>query len=144
MHVECLEFVVYSPSGWGHKSYKVPDPSWDEIEHAIRRLDRHEHPWVFLWATRDETRQNHNDGELLEIVGGNKAYWIAGTFNGYFQRRLDHPDNGEEDVQVWTSDQGFADSKRHICDDVELVLNAARFYFNHGGFYPSLPWDTSV
>jgi hypothetical protein len=144
VHVMCLEFVVYAPSAWDWKSHKIANPSWDEIEHAIRRLDCHEHPWLFLWATQDETKQNHNDGELLEIMGGKGSYWIAGTFDGYFQRRLDCPDKGEQEVAVWTSDQGFADAERHICRDVELVLNAAKFYYNHGGFDPSLTWDMSV
>lgn len=140
MHVKCLEYIVYGPSGWGWKSHKVLHPCWDDVEKAIRRLNRFEFPYPLLWATDDEKMHSHNDGCLLEVMGGEGSYWLAGTFDGHFQRRLDYPDQGEAETEVWTSDQGFADAERHICHDVEAVIRAAHFFCVHGGFDPSLPW----
>ena len=77
----------------------------------------------------------------VEVMGGDGAYWLAGTFGGYFQRRLDYPERGEQAVEVWTSDQGFADTERHVCRDVEAAIRAARYYAERGGFDPSLRWE---
>jgi hypothetical protein len=56
----------------------------------------------------------------------------------------DSPERGDEEVAVWTSDQGFADAERHICRDLEAVIRAARYYDEHGGFDPSLPWGEGL
>src|SRR6516165_5218898 len=101
MHVKCLDYIVYGPTGWGWKCHKVPNPSWGEVEQAIRRLDRFEYPSVSLWATEDQSKHNYDEGELFEVMGGKGAYWLAGTFEGYFQRRLDYPEQGEAEVPVW-------------------------------------------
>jgi hypothetical protein len=144
MHIKCLEYVVYGPNGRGWKAEKVRHPAWDDIERAIRRLDRFHYPFAFLWATEDESQQViDGTGELLEVVGGEGVWWLAGSFDGSFQRRLDDPELGEEEVAVWTSDQGFADAERHICRDVEAVIRAARYYAEHGGFDPALSWEKS-
>ena len=142
MHVKCLEYIVYGPTGWGWQSHKVWNPEWDEIENAIRRLNCFEYPSAWLWTTEDEADQSiDGTGQLLEVMGGNGVYWLAGSFEGYFQRRLDYPEQGDGEVDIWTSDQGFADSKRHTCADIESVLHAARYYYEHGGFDPSLRWE---
>jgi hypothetical protein len=114
MHVKCLEWVVYGPTGWGWKAHKLWHPAWDDIELAIRRLDRFQHPFAWLWHTEDESKQTiDGTGEVLEVMGGEGVWWLAGSFEGYFQRRIDYPERGEQEVQVWTSDQGFADAERH-------------------------------
>jgi hypothetical protein len=143
MHVKCLSYIVYGPTGWGWKSHNVKNPQWDDVELAIHRLDCFEYPSVFLWPTEDNSKHNY-DGELFEVMGGNGVYWLAGTFEGYFQRRLDYPERGEAEVAVWTSDQGFTSVERHVCRDIEAVIRASRYYYDHGGFDPSLKWGTGV
>jgi hypothetical protein len=142
MHVKVLDYVVYSTDGRSWHTEKVKDPSWEQIEQAVRRLDRYHHPFLFLWPTHDESK-HFVDGscEVFEIIGGEGAYWIAGSFGGYFQRRMLNPAGGEQEIRVWTSDQGFADAERHICRDLEAVIHAARHYADHGGFDPALVWE---
>lgn len=142
MHVKVLEYIEYPPDGGAVKSTKVPDPSLADIEAAVRRLDRERFPFLFLWPSADE--QEHElsgDYDAFEVMGGAGVYWLAGTFDGYFQRRLDDPERGEQAVEVWTSDQGFTDAERHICRDVEAAIRAAWYYAEHGGFDPSLRWE---
>lgn len=57
MHVKCLEYIVYGPTGWGWKSHKVSKPNWNDVERAIRRLDCFENPSVLLWGTEEESKQ---------------------------------------------------------------------------------------
>ena len=74
-------------------------------------------------------------------MGSQGDYWVAGTFDGYFQRRLVNRDGGDEEIQVWTSDQGFADEGRYICHDVEMVVRVARYFFDHRDFDPGVAWE---
>lgn len=141
MKVRVLEYIEYPP-GEHWRAVKVPGPTWADIEAAIRRLDRHRFPFLFLWPSADEAEHEvSGDYDAFEVMGGQGVWWLAGTFGGYFQRRLDFPGRGGQEVPVWTSDQGFADADRHICRDVEAVVRAARYFAEHGGFDPSLPWE---
>ena len=144
MHVKTLDYTVYESKGWGWKSHKIPHPSWKEIEQAIRRLDRFEYPFLHLWSSLDEEKHSYDEGEVFEVIGGKGAYWLAGTFDGYFQRQLDYPEQGEVEVDVWQSDQGFAVEERHVCHDIETVIKTARYYFEHGGFDPAMKWESEM
>ena len=145
MHIKCLEWVTYGPTSSGWRAEKVWNPTWDEIESAIRRLDRFRYPFVWLWETEDESQQCvDGTGQLLEVMGGEGVWWLAGSFGGYFQRRLDYPERGEEEVTVWTSDQGYSDAERHMCRDLGVVIRAARYYADHGDFDPALRWGDGL
>ena len=54
MHIKCLEWVVYGPTGWGWKSHKLWHPAWDDIEQAIRRLDRFLSSSPTFWPRESE------------------------------------------------------------------------------------------
>jgi len=143
MFVKCLDCVIYTPekrTSYSHE--KVTAPSWHMIEDAIRRLDQERFPFVWLWASEDD-REQEIDGynEVLEIMGGDGVYWVAGTFGEYFQRRLDNPELGESRVEVCTGECSFGDAERYICRNVEVALQAARYYADHGDFDPSLRWS---
>ena len=107
MHVKTLDFTIYGPTGQGWESHKVLNPCWDDIENAIVRLDQFEHPFLHMWASPDENQHNYDDSDVLEIMGGDGAWWLAGTFDGYFQRRLDYPDNGEDEIVVGEATRGL-------------------------------------
>jgi hypothetical protein len=142
VHVKVLEHVEYPPDGRSWQSTKVPDPSLADIVVAVRRLDRDRFPFLFLWPSADEGEHDlSGDHDAFEVMGGNGVYWLAGTFDGHFQRRLDYPERGEQAVEVWTSDQGFSDTERHVHRDVEAAIRAACYYAEHGEFDPSLRWE---
>ncbi len=142
MYVKCLEQAIYAHTGGDWETCRTLNPSWDNVATAIGCLDKFERPYVFLWATDEEDAMNHDDSSVLEIMGGAGDYWLAGTMHGYFQRRLCFPGRGSSEVAVWTSDQGFADAEKHICDNLEVVLQITRYYFDNGAFDPSQPWES--
>jgi hypothetical protein len=133
--IKVLEYVTYESDGWTWRSDEVLDPPWEEVEAALRRLDRFGYPFLFL-----RLRPDVPDDERLEVMGGAGAYWVAGSFGGYFQRRMVNPKGGDEEVRVWTSDQGFADQGQFVCEDIEIVVRVARYFAEHGDFDPSVPW----
>jgi hypothetical protein len=144
MHVRALETWSYLPDGRRRKPEKVVDPSWPSIESAIRRLDGREYPILFLWASDDPARHMVDEfSERLEVLGGASFYWLAGTFGGYFQRRLLGPTAGSEEVELYGRriEMGFGAPARNVTADTELVLRAARYYVEHGEFDPSASWE---
>jgi hypothetical protein len=76
-------------------------------------------------------------------AGGAGAYWVAGTFDGYFQRRLLDPAGRAEEVELYPRniEMGFGAPARNVTPDVELVLHIARHYAERGGFEPSVSWE---
>jgi hypothetical protein len=145
MYVKSLGWVEYGPTGWGWQSERILNPTWADIERAIRRLDRFRYPFVHLWITEDESKQLINgSGEVMEVIGGDGAWWLAVSLNGSFQQRIDYPERGDQEVPVWTSDQGFADAERHICRDLDVVLRAARHFAEHRELDPELQWDDGL
>ena len=136
MPVKVLHIIEYEDAGGPWHTRDIVDPTWDLIEAAIRRLDKCLWPaiWLFLTADKDEVPD-------FEVMGGESDYWIACSVGGFHQRRFCDPSQGEEEIAVWTSDQGFSDSAKHICHDLEVVLRAARHFYDTGDFDPSIPWE---
>src|SRR5215831_6892982 len=138
MHAKVLDVVEYADDGARHRTSKTIHPTWEEIEAAIRRLDRFRFPFLFLWPVEDANKHFvDGDCEVFEVMGGEGVFWFAGSLGGYFQRRFLNPRGGDDAVVVWTSDQGFGAAERHICRDIEVVLRAARYYAERGDFDPS-------
>jgi hypothetical protein len=136
MIVKRLDVTRYTKDGRSSRTTTTTNPAWSKIEKAIRRLDKFSYPFLFLYLT-----ETGDTDERLEIMGGCGDYSIMGNFDGFWQRRFVNPNGGNERVVVWTSDQGFGDDDKHICHDVEVVIRAARYFFGHGHFDPSLTWE---
>jgi hypothetical protein len=145
MHAKVLDLTEHPPDGTHWRNSKTQLPAWPQIEAAIRRLDRFRFPFLFLWPSEDHNKHFvDGDCEVFEVMGGEGVYWLAGSFDGYFQRRYVNPEGGDEDVLVWTSDQGFGDAERHICRDIEVVLRVARYYAENGEFDPTVCWEEGL
>jgi hypothetical protein len=77
------------------------------------------------------------------LGGGQGDYWIAGSVEGHFQRRYLNPSPTDDDeVRVWTSDQGFADDDQFISHDFETVLQVTKYFCDFGTFDPSVKWES--
>ena len=75
-------------------------------------------------------------------MGGKGIYLMAGSVEGFFERRYRNPHpNGDDEVYVWMSDQGFCDDDEFICHDIDVVLRAVRYFCENGGFEPTLSWE---
>jgi hypothetical protein len=128
--------VCHYLTAWSWNLDKFRDPTWPQIEDAIRRLDRFHYPWVWLRLIDQESDDNY-----MTVMGGNGAFWLSISVNGYDQRRVFFPGQGDEEVDLWTSDQGFVSEKSRVCFDLAAVLSAAKYFAEHADFDPSLPWE---
>jgi hypothetical protein len=113
------------------------DPAWREVEDSIRALDRNLFP--FIWMFRDSAADASNDIPDFEVVGGDGEYFVAVRGEGYDLTFTD-PRRGNEEIDVWISDQGASFPASNVCPDLERVLEAARVFFVNGTPCGSIPW----
>jgi len=125
MPVRCLSFVEYDETGWGWQLEKIREPTWDDVLVSVHRLDKFRYPWVWLFIS-----DNDEDATLdcLTILGGDDVYWVALSAGIYDQLRLFDSNKSSNEVDLWTSDQGFADYEFHTTSDIELVLRIAKHF----------------
>ena len=134
--IKSLEVTEYPPGDGGCKTQTTVQPTWEEVEVAIRALDHHRFPFIFI-GLRDECRGE----DCLSVLGGPKGYAIsvANAHSGWVQY-CDPKHTGAE-VAVWTSDQGYYPEERYVSYDLDLVLRVARYYAESGELDPSVQWE---
>jgi len=138
MPVRCLTKVVYGETGRDWHFEKTLYPSWEEILAAIDRLDKFRYPWVWLFIG-DEDEDASVD--CLTVMGGGGVYWLGLTAGNYDQIRLFDPNKGSHEIQLWTSDQGFADQEMYVTYDRELVLRIAMHFGETGEPWAEAMWE---
>jgi hypothetical protein len=123
-------------------------PNWIDIKRAIRRLDARRYRSLVLWPSADK-REHWTTGDFgfLSVIGGDGLYVVTGCTGGHPPRHLYFPEWPDRDVIVLPGPWGYrdaawADSARRVCRDVQMVLQAARYYAEHTDLDPSLPWDS--
>src|SRR5947207_632829 len=124
MAVTCLTKVIYDDARSWH-SEKITAPTWEDVEVSIRCLDKFYYPWALLFIGDD-----HDDmtADCLRVMGGEGVWWVSLCAGKYDQLRLFDANKGSQEVQLWTSDQGFADYEFHVTDDIQLVLRIAKYF----------------
>jgi hypothetical protein len=139
MPVKCLTSVVYGETGEDWHFEKTFNPSWDAIVAAIDQLDKFRYPWVWLFIGDEEEDASV---DCLTIMGGGGVYWLGLSAGRYEQLRLFDPSKGSDDVQLWISDQGFADQEMYVTYDRQLVLRIARHFGETGEPLAEAMWES--
>src|SRR5262245_50614898 len=113
MQVKVLEYAVAPDAplarvvggehpAWDDPVTRIPDPTWDDVEEAVRRLDGLRYRWLHLWPTADPAYHDPNPGshEYVEIVGGNGTYLLRVSFDDGRFASLHFPEWPDRDVVV--------------------------------------------
>ena len=138
MPVRCLTIIDYGETGQVWHFVKSHNPTWEEIVTSIYRLDKFRYPWVWLFIG-DEDEDASVD--CLTVMGGDGVYWVGLTAGKYDQLRLFDPTKSTQEVEVWTSDQGFADQEVYLTYDIDLVLRVAKYFGETGEPLPEAIWE---
>ena len=71
-----LEVTVYPNAGRSWHTEAINQPTWEQIENAIRDLDRAEHPFLQLYLPDGEGESGLS---WLDVIGGAGEYGISAT-----------------------------------------------------------------
>jgi hypothetical protein len=136
MAVSRLDITTYETARGPYHTETVDNPTWEAIQGAISRLDRCLYP--FIWLYKDT---NTLDGSLpdFEVTGGDNAYAVV-IRSGGEELWLQNPNAGDEEIDVWISDQGASIPARQVCPLLGEVLLAARHFYEHGKPNPESMW----
>lgn len=101
-------------------------PGWDDVVAAIRRMDDHYYPIVQLNCTEWD-----DDEKIFNVVGG---YGGFALFQQMGDWQYSDPAGSDDEVRLWTSDQGYFCAQRNILTDVDKVLRIAKAYYETGSY----------
>jgi hypothetical protein len=122
---------------WGEST---SDPSWADIEAALRRLDANEYAGVVLH------QNDHREGEpasgYFAVAGGPGCYLVTCTPPGGGEVAIIDLSKADSRklVGVCRRDQGVWVPEGRVCSDFETVLAAARYYADTGHPWPAVTW----
>ena len=137
MKVQMLHVTIYDDTGSKWWTERIRKPSWDDIDLAIRRLDRFRYP--FIWLFQDPDIEEDAIPEF-NVMGGEGEYTMdygpGGTELHYYD-----PTRGDEEIEVWRSDQGYMCQARYCCPSRDVVLRVTRYFAEHGTLDPSVTWQ---
>jgi hypothetical protein len=131
-----LQVTRYASATGPYQTDAITNPSWEEIETALVRLDRCLFPFVWLYRDRDAAE---DDVPQFEVLGGDGAYVVAIRPNGS-ELWLRNPFGGPEDVDVWLSDQGASFPASQVCGSLAEVLRVTRYFYLFGEPAPQAVW----
>lgn len=83
---------------------------------------------------------DYEAGPDFSVMGGEGMYTLESIIDGAYYRYYDST-LGDEEVQVWRSDQGYACEKKYCCLSLDTVLRATRYFCEHGGLDPAVSWQ---
>jgi hypothetical protein len=111
------------------------DPSWQDVENAIRALDGQTRNDVYLTADR------LNPDTWLVVGGGNGRYIVTGAIDvdKEFPALIDagRPDEPQEALVVG-GQEGLYPANWVLT--FETALSGARAFYDAGGFQDNAPW----
>ena len=136
MKIHELDVIIYDENGQSWHEEKVPQPTWTAIEVAVRRMDRFQYPILNLRLTPD------SDIPELNMLGGNGAYHLAVTIQGYHERRVYFSEKEGDVIDIWESDQGFETENNYLIEDLDLALSTIQYFCEHTDFAPFVPWES--
>src|SRR5688500_6234738 len=121
-----MTVVRYYRDGRPWDAESIRDPSWADVEAAIRRMDNYCFPSVELKTTDDEDLPTD-----FYVVGG-AGRWAIHNIMGHWQYQ--DPAGSDEEVELIDSDQGFYCQGKNVLTDVEKVLRIVRAYYDTGSY----------
>lgn len=136
MAIGRLEITSYATVSGPYDTERILQPSWEAIQSAIVRLDRCFSPFIWLYRDADAPEGSVPD---FQVVGGDNAYAVV-INDGDKELWLQNPSAGDEEIDVWISDQGASIPARKVCPLLGEVLLAAQYFYEHGKPNPESMW----
>jgi hypothetical protein len=135
MFVQQLKSIVYPPDGSRWFIETTEHPSCENIEAALRRLDRDQFPFIYLFQDAEAADDAVPD---FTVMGGQGAYTFGPEDTLFYDET-----HSDTEIHVWTSDQGASFPDWQVCHDFDIVLRATRLFAETGQLDPTVTWKTA-
>jgi hypothetical protein len=110
----------------------VKDPTWKDVESAIRQMDNYCFPIVLLSRLEfDSGGDVFEDEDAFNIIGAADKCALLHMTGEW---RYEDPDGSTSDVRLWESDQGYFCQERNVIRDIEKVLRIVKVYYDSGSY----------
>lgn len=138
--VDALEVYSWDARTGEWSSSRLPEPSWPQIEAAIRALDSAERPRVDIILSQQGHLEN-----CLWIQGGNGKYALGGTTgNGRWVEYFDRSVVGSaKTIVLKPNDEGVGCCEECACTSTQLVVRIARHFVTHNEFLAEAGWQVT-
>jgi hypothetical protein len=136
-----LEVIVYPDAGSEWHSEVTTDPTWSDVEAAVRRLDRAAYPFLRLYLPRPE---RESAPWVLEVIGGGGEYGLSAADARWRERwwfRDPGRPGGPKLIDIWVTDQGAAFEETDLCNDLAVVLRVCKCFAQEGKLDPAVVWE---
>ena len=124
--IQLLTVIEYFRDNRPWKAHHSRNPSWNEVEVAIRRMENYCFPIVQLNLTEFEDDEN-----IFNVIGGAGKYAL---FHMTGEWQYSDPGGTDDPVHLWESDQGYDCLSRNVLVDVERVLSLTKVFFETGSY----------
>lgn len=115
------------------KDVAYENPTWEEVETMIRRLDGDKRSYLMMAASRNDLAE-----KMLSIGGGQNGIYICFYYDGD-EYNLHNPlCDSEEEIDVFMGE--LSRRSRKECVDLDSVLLAAKTFFEKGILDQRLEW----
>lgn len=129
-------YVEHYPEQYGPKGFWIENPTWCELEMEIRRLDRDVFPFIWCYLKPEAA---DTDVPEFEIIGGSGAFAVCAHIEGR-ACYVYNGSKGEEEIDIWISDQGAAIPEQYVVDDLEHVIAITRRFYDSASLDPEVEW----
>ncbi len=114
---------------------QVAAPAWGRVEEELRTMDRLRKPILYLLPADGDVESN-----CMVVTGGDGVYHleIADPNRGWVEAV--NPGGGDDEVEVWTSDQGMT-TQRRLTWSADDAVRIARWYWENRTAHPEVTWE---
>jgi hypothetical protein len=133
MAISCL--LICKWVGVTHHDTEIKNPSWPDVESAVRALNNREFNDVYLYP--DESKPE----TYLCIGGGGGSYVATGSVESeYFPTLVDKKRPAEPELPLVVGGQKGTYPGNWVVD-LQCVLMAAKSFYDVGGFISEIDWE---
>ena len=124
MHVVCSRKASKIDVAESHAAHTVQDPTWKDIENAIRNMDPDRFPAVQLHRSGDAPE------ELFCVIGGAGKWYLV---DSVLRWEFSDPNGSEELVLIW-EDEDMECKQRNLLSEQARVLRITKRFYDTGSF----------
>ncbi len=133
--IELLDVTFYPRGPGNYWSEKHVNPTWELTESELLTMDPFEKPIVCL-----QRHRNIPDSDLMMVNGGNGVYHLQHSDGEAKWIQAFDPNGSDEEVDVWTSDQGFATARKYTWPAKD-ALAVLKYFFENATTHPDYKWE---